>query len=98
MAVMVASLPIPGYIASRLQVFQREAMKRTDARVQSVTETLSILRMIKIFGWESKISGVLDEKRNEELVYIKAREMAGLANNVVKYACYLCVSRSVRES
>jgi hypothetical protein len=72
-------------------------MKRTDARVQSATETLSMLRMIKLFGWESKISGVLDEKRNEELIWIRAREMAGLANNVVKCVGYIRVSRFGRE-
>ncbi|KAI0028294.1 hypothetical protein K488DRAFT_80756 [Vararia minispora EC-137] len=96
MAVMLVSFPIPGYIASKIQTLQQQAMKRTDARVQTVTEMMSVLRMIKLFGWESKISKMLDEKRIEELKWIRLREMAGLLNNVVNYcipvvqmvACY----------
>ena len=38
-AVMLAFLPIPGAIAKNIQRVQREVMKRTDARVQVVTES-----------------------------------------------------------
>lgn len=42
-AVMVAFLPIPGAIAKNIQRVQREVMKRTDVRVQVVTESKEAL-------------------------------------------------------
>ncbi|KAG8899583.1 hypothetical protein FRC01_010451, partial [Tulasnella sp. 417] len=47
LAVLVATIPIPGYVATFLNTLQVEQMKVTDARVQAVTDTLSVIRMIK---------------------------------------------------
>ncbi|KZV63091.1 P-loop containing nucleoside triphosphate hydrolase protein [Peniophora sp. CONT] len=82
LALMVASLPLPGWIASKMQGIQRTAMKKTDARVQTATEMLGVLRMVKLFGWEGKMSDRLAEKRDEELRWIVRRKFADLANNV----------------
>ncbi|KAH7903537.1 ABC transporter type 1, transmembrane domain-containing protein [Hygrophoropsis aurantiaca] len=38
LATMVVLFPIPGYVARKLQTVQVEKMKKTDARVQTVTE------------------------------------------------------------
>lgn len=38
MAVMVLLFPLPGWIASKIQTIQAEKMRKTDIRVQSVTE------------------------------------------------------------
>jgi hypothetical protein len=46
---------------------------------------MGVIRMIKLFGWEHKMSKLLYEKRDEELAWIKTRELASLSNNVVKY-------------
>ncbi|KZV67808.1 P-loop containing nucleoside triphosphate hydrolase protein [Peniophora sp. CONT] len=81
LALMVASLPLPGWIASKMQDIQRTAMKKTDARVQTATEMLGVLRMVKLFGWEGKMSARLDKKRDEELWWIMRRKLADLANN-----------------
>jgi len=35
--------------------------------VQSITEAFNVLRMIKLFGWEQKMSARIDAKREEEL-------------------------------
>ena len=35
-----------------------------------VTIALGVLRMVKLFGWEQKMSKTLKEKREEELVWI----------------------------
>ncbi|KAF9553875.1 multidrug resistance-associated ABC transporter [Agrocybe pediades] len=69
-AAMIVLLPFPGYIAKMLQTAQRQRMKKTDARVQAVTETVNILRMIKLFGWEQKMSERLDKTRQEELRWL----------------------------
>ncbi|KAH8986106.1 hypothetical protein EDB92DRAFT_2054957 [Lactarius akahatsu] len=85
MAFMVALFPIPGTIAGKIQKVQKETVKRTDARVQAATETMGILRMIKLFGWEPKIAARLAEKREQELRYIKLRQILNLINGNVNF-------------
>ncbi|KAH9028046.1 hypothetical protein EDB83DRAFT_2526408 [Lactarius deliciosus] len=85
MAVMVALFPIPGTVAGKIQKIQRETMRRTDARVQAATETMGILRMIKLFGWEPKIAARLAEKREQELQYIKLRQILIVINGNIKW-------------
>ncbi|KAH9019331.1 hypothetical protein EDB83DRAFT_2528201 [Lactarius deliciosus] len=85
MAVMVALFPIPGIVAGKIQKIQRETATRTDARVQAATETMGILRMIKLFGWEPKIAARLAEKREQELGYIKSRQILIVINGNINF-------------
>ncbi|KAH9028052.1 ABC transporter type 1, transmembrane domain-containing protein [Lactarius deliciosus] len=85
MVVMVALFPIPGTVAGKIQKIQRETAKRTDARVQAATETMGILRMIKLFGWEPKIAARLAEKREQELQYIKLRQILIVINGNINF-------------
>ena len=39
LAVTLALFPLPGYLASRMQSIQVSRLKKTDARVQAVTES-----------------------------------------------------------
>ncbi|KAF8150440.1 P-loop containing nucleoside triphosphate hydrolase protein [Mycena galopus ATCC 62051] len=79
LAVMIACLPLPAYITLRvMQGIQVLRMKRTDERIQVVTETMAILRMVKIFGWESRMRGRMTEKRKLELKTIKKDKLLSL--------------------
>jgi ABC-type multidrug transport system fused ATPase/permease subunit len=69
-ASIVLLLPAPGYLAAKLQTVQRKKMTVIDDRVQTITEVLGVLRMVKLFGWEHKMSETIKEKRDEELVWI----------------------------
>ncbi|KAH9059057.1 hypothetical protein EDB87DRAFT_1832312 [Lactarius vividus] len=84
-AVMVTLFPIPGIVAGKIQKVQKEAVKRTDARVQAATETMGVLRMIKLFGWEPKIAARLAEKREQELQYIKLRQILGMSIVMINF-------------
>ena len=46
---------------------------------------MGILRMIKLFGWEPKIAARLAEKREQELQYIKLRQILSLINENIKW-------------
>jgi hypothetical protein len=46
MAVMIALLPIPGLITKLVQKTKREQMKKTDGRVQAVTDS----QLISVFS------------------------------------------------
>ncbi|KAJ3799615.1 hypothetical protein GGU11DRAFT_858145 [Lentinula aff. detonsa] len=71
LGVIIVTFPVPGLLARFIQQAQRARMKRTDARVQVVTEIMNVLRMIKMFGWEKKMNERISEKREEELTFIK---------------------------
>ncbi|KAF5311665.1 hypothetical protein D9611_009497 [Ephemerocybe angulata] len=64
---VVLLLTVPGYLTAKLQVLQAEKLKKTDSRTQTVIEAMSILRMVKLFGWERKIQEKIDVRRDEEL-------------------------------
>ncbi|KAG8687950.1 hypothetical protein FRC08_011696, partial [Ceratobasidium sp. 394] len=91
MAAMVLSFPIPGKLAQLVNNVQVERMKKTDARVQSITESMNVIRMIKLFGWEKKIKQQVEEKREEELHWYKKRQWLGLVNMNVNYVLPLVV-------
>ncbi|KAK0465231.1 uncharacterized protein EV420DRAFT_1637381 [Desarmillaria tabescens] len=78
-------LPIPGFVAKFTQIVQEQRLKKTDGRVQTVTETMNVLRMIKLFGWEKKMDDKIAEKRDEELIWIKRRKMLDLLNGTINF-------------
>lgn len=57
-----------------------------DVRANSET-VMNVLRMIKLFGWETRVGEVVSEKRENELDKIWKRKVLQMANNTVK-----CVS------
>ncbi|KAI0758154.1 multidrug resistance-associated ABC transporter [Fomes fomentarius] len=85
MIAMALLFPVPGYVASKIQNVQTEKMKKTDARVQNVTETMSVIRMIKLFGWEPRVADQLSEKRENELSFIRQYKILELINNNINF-------------
>ncbi|KIJ26945.1 hypothetical protein M422DRAFT_38010 [Sphaerobolus stellatus SS14] len=86
LATIIALFPIPGWISKKIQNIQRNKMKKSDARVQEVTEAVSVIRMIKLFGWEGEVNRRITEKREEELRwiwYMKVVQMSNVALNVI---------------
>ncbi|KAJ7353080.1 multidrug resistance-associated ABC transporter [Mycena albidolilacea] len=83
MAITFAMLPVPGYVGKWVQTAQRNLAKKRDARVQTVTETINLLRMVKLFGWESNMSAEVDGKRQVELVYLWKRKVLDLVNGCI---------------
>ncbi|KAJ6479415.1 hypothetical protein C8R47DRAFT_1322641 [Mycena vitilis] len=79
--------PVPGHMAKLVQSVQQERLKRTDERVQSVSEAVNVLRMVKLFGWEEKMKARIAEKRYAELVWIRKKRVldmvAGFVNNLM---------------
>ena len=43
---------------------------------------MSILRMAKLFGWESRVKEFVAEKREEELKWIWKRKLLNMFSNV----------------
>ncbi|KAH6912895.1 ATP-binding cassette transporter [Coprinopsis sp. MPI-PUGE-AT-0042] len=89
LAVMLVCIPLPTYVASLWQAVQVVHMKKTDARVQSVSETMNILRMVKLFGWEEKMDDRIREKREEELALIWKRQVFSVTNRTINVIQFL---------
>ncbi|KAG9012453.1 hypothetical protein FRB94_006069 [Tulasnella sp. JGI-2019a] len=94
LATIIITIPIPSKLVGLLHGLQVEQMKKTDARVQAITETISVIRMIKLFGWENKVNKQIEEKRDEELKYIKRRQLWNVGNFSITSLLPLLVSIS----
>ncbi|VDC02108.1 unnamed protein product [Peniophora sp. CBMAI 1063] len=81
----IACLPIPGFLASRMQGVFKVLAEKADARVETVSEALNVIRMIKMFGWERRIAGRIASKRAEELRWLRHIELLQLLNSCVTY-------------
>ncbi|KAJ7743656.1 hypothetical protein B0H16DRAFT_1693477 [Mycena metata] len=64
---------------------QKSIHKTTDARVQTVSETMNVLRMVKMFGWEKQMNEKITEKREEELRKLWIRRLLDMANNLLNH-------------
>ncbi|KAJ7741259.1 P-loop containing nucleoside triphosphate hydrolase protein [Mycena metata] len=85
LASIVLLAPVPGYMAKLVGSVQKERLKRTDERVQSVSEGVNVLRMVKLFGWEEKMKARIGETRDEELVYIKRLRNLSMLSYAVNF-------------
>ncbi|KAG6907175.1 hypothetical protein DXG01_010261 [Tephrocybe rancida] len=70
LAVMLAMVPAAIAFSSMLQSSAKEVSKKGDDRVENVTETMSAVRMVKMFRWEKQILDRIDEKRDIEVGWI----------------------------
>ncbi|CAE6448536.1 unnamed protein product [Rhizoctonia solani] len=91
MVFLVLSFPIPGKLAQLVNDVQTERMKKTDERIQAISESLSIIRMIKLFGWEKKVIAQVEEKRKVELHYYKKKQWIGQVSANANYIFPLIV-------
>ncbi|CAK5284005.1 unnamed protein product [Mycena citricolor] len=82
-ASILLMVPLPGYMAKMVQSVQKERLKRTDDRVTGVSEAVNSLRMVKLFGWEERMKERIDEKRVDELGWIRKRRFLDMASNIV---------------
>ncbi|KAJ6625819.1 hypothetical protein B0H10DRAFT_2161680 [Mycena sp. CBHHK59/15] len=80
---MVALFPLPGYVAELEQTVQKQTLKKTDARVQTVTETMNVLWM------EPQMNKKIAEKHEQELNWIWRRKLLELANGTLTYGLLL---------
>lgn len=75
---MILTLPLPGWFTALATRVQTEKMEATDARVDTITEAVGALRIIKMFGWEDKIKARIAAKRETELELTWKRRVLNL--------------------
>ncbi|KAJ7847131.1 hypothetical protein B0H14DRAFT_3138599, partial [Mycena olivaceomarginata] len=62
---------------------QKATLKKTDARVQMVVETINVLRMVKMFGWEKEMNTWIADKREEELKKLWIRRLLNMTSGML---------------
>jgi len=51
--------------------------------VQAVTEAVNVVRMVKLFGWEKKMTSQLHDKREEELKSLRKVKVYDNFNGII---------------
>ncbi|KAL1703735.1 hypothetical protein EV121DRAFT_260520 [Schizophyllum commune] len=82
---ILAMMVVPGWIAKQIQVVQTERLKKADARIQLVSETMNVIRMIKLFGWEKTTLGKIDDRREEELTWLWRRRLLNFGSRMFSF-------------
>ncbi|KAJ6590816.1 P-loop containing nucleoside triphosphate hydrolase protein [Mycena sp. CBHHK59/15] len=82
---IVLLTPLPGLMAKLVQSVQKERLKRTDERVQSVSEGSLVVLPVKLFGWEGKMKDRIADKRDDELRWIRKRRLLDLASSTINF-------------
>ncbi|KAF9900251.1 Canalicular multispecific organic anion transporter 2 [Linnemannia zychae] len=67
LAVFCIIAPIQGKMATFMSGFEDEKLERMDARLRLMTEILSNIKIVKLYGWEDAFRKKIDIKRDEEL-------------------------------
>ncbi|KAJ7091800.1 P-loop containing nucleoside triphosphate hydrolase protein [Mycena epipterygia] len=83
LGLMVLLAPVPGMVAKLVRNAKIAQLRGTDARVQKVTETMNVLRMVKLFGWMSFSEQQINEKREEELVWVKRAQLLNVFTIII---------------
>nr|XP_031862945.1 uncharacterized protein CI109_001420 [Kwoniella shandongensis]KAA5530017.1 hypothetical protein CI109_001420 [Kwoniella shandongensis] len=83
MVVMIITLPAPGLMTKLSADVQRQRMSATDSRVDTITEMIGALRIIKMFGWESRVKERVAAKREDELNLLWKRRLLEIASNLL---------------
>jgi len=58
----------------------RKSTAETSSYVPKFLLVMSVIRMMKLFGWETKVNNLITEKRDAELALIKKRKLVNLIN------------------
>lgn len=71
--VMIALMPINGFVAARLRLLQISLMKLKDKRIKLMNEILSGIRVWKMYAWEQSFNEKVMQFRNSEIAKLITR-------------------------
>lgn len=74
-----------GYKLS-LKVSRKQTLREQGITTAICPIALSVIRMVKLFGWEPQMKSKVEEKRDEELRLVLKAQVLGLATHMVKCA------------
>ncbi|PNY27495.1 ATP-dependent bile acid permease [Tolypocladium capitatum] len=89
---MVALLPVYVALSKRQAGAQHQALGAADTRVQTTTELISSVRLIKYYAWEACFQGRVSKLRQEELKKLRSRFIWWSASMTACYSMPLIIA------
>ncbi|KAK9869557.1 hypothetical protein WA026_003310 [Henosepilachna vigintioctopunctata] len=71
LCIVLVIVPFEGFLGRLTGVYRKEAAKRTDKRVNMMSEILSGMQVIKMYAWEKPFGKLVENSRKDELKYIR---------------------------
>ena len=71
LGLMIALIPLNGFIFTMLNDVRRKKVGFADVRVKLMNEILAGIRVIKFYAWEVAFSKKIEAQRNKELIELK---------------------------
>ncbi len=72
--ICILMIPLNKVVADKIGDLSTKMMAAKDNRVQSMSELLAGIRVVKYFGWEPYFNRRINDARTEELKYLKGRK------------------------
>jgi ABC-type multidrug transport system fused ATPase/permease subunit len=89
---MALMVPVNSRIAQSLGAIQMQAMAASDIRIQSTTEMIRSIRVIKLIAWNSFFQQKLGDQRAAELRVLHARYMVWSTSAAIWYGLPLLIT------
>lgn len=72
LGVMVAMIPVNAFLSTRQRKYQKVQMKNKDNRMKLIEESLSGIKVIKLYAWEPAFQLKIENVRKKELETLKS--------------------------
>lgn len=82
-AVLLLTLPVPGFLAAYMAFYQRAASLATDMRLSAISENLNSIRITKLFGWEESKIEIINALRRDEQRKLWLRNFVAIMIGIV---------------
>ncbi|XP_021950748.1 multidrug resistance-associated protein 1 [Folsomia candida] len=79
LAVMILLIPLNGFIATKIRAVQMEQMKMKDNRVKLMSELLSGMKVLKLYGWEPSFQAQITKIRDMEAALLRKSALLGVS-------------------
>ncbi|KAH1021181.1 hypothetical protein HUJ04_010728 [Dendroctonus ponderosae] len=103
--VLFTIVPVQIYIAKCIKNLRLDLSEKTDQRLQATQETLSAIKIIKMYTWEKVFSAKVEEKRRLEMSYLmksmylrSANFIAGLVTSKVGFYALIMTYIAVNKT
>lgn len=73
---LILLVPINSFIAAKLKYFQLKQMEKKAARIRTMNEILSGIKVLKLYAWEESFEAAMQTIRNKELQSILHADIA----------------------
>ncbi|KAK0726480.1 P-loop containing nucleoside triphosphate hydrolase protein [Apiosordaria backusii] len=91
---MALMVPVNSRIAQSLGAIQMQVMAASDIRIQSTTEMIRSIRVIKLIAWDSFFQQKIGDQRVAELRVLRARYMLWSTSATIWYGLPLLITFS----